>query len=144
MSATSWTPYDTLIILATVVVPAAMVGLLLSMMRSLRRRQMLQRGLVHIVFLPEKRLRFLVSLTALASFFVASGVIDALAGVGILLGTLPTLLSTITFAGGAVALFSIIWTGLRPGTLTEEQKAGLAWLPPQYYPLALAPIESKE
>jgi hypothetical protein len=139
-----WTPYDTLIILVTILVPTAMVALLVLMMRSLRRQQMLQRGLVHIVFLPEKRRRFLLSLAALGAFFVASGVIDALAGVGILLGTLPTVLSTFSFVGGATALFALIWTALRPGRLTDDEKAGLAWIPPQYYPLALAPFEASE
>jgi len=144
VSAIPWTPYDTLIIAVTVLVPSAMVGLLLLMMRSLRRQQVLQRGLVHIVFLPEKRRRFLATLTGLGSFFVASGAIDALTGVGLLTGNLATVLSTVSFVGGAVALFALIWTALRPGNLTAEQKAGLAWIPPQYYPLALAPFPSSE
>jgi hypothetical protein len=141
---TAWTTYDTVIILATVLVPSAMLVLLLAMMRSLRRRQMLQQGLVHIVFLPEKRRRFLVSLTALGSFFVASGASDALSGVGLVTGNLATVISGVAFSGGALSLFVLIWTALRPGTLTEDQKAGLAWLPPQYYALAMAPVESAE
>ncbi|MCI4350687.1 MAG: hypothetical protein L3K15_04160 [Thermoplasmata archaeon] len=141
MVASSWTTYDSVIVLVTILVPAAMVGLLVAMTRSLKRRQMLQRGLAHIVFLPEKRRRFLIALTMLSTFFLASGAVDALTGVGLISGGLATVLSGTTFIGGAVSLFLLIITSLRPGTLTEDQKATLAWLPQQYYPLALGPIE---
>lgn len=141
MPAFAWTPYGTLIILLTILVPAAMVGLLAVMTWSLRRRQLLQRGLVHIVFLPEKRRRFLVSLTMLGSFFIASGVVDALTGVGLIVGGITTVLSGVSFIGGAISLFVLIMTALHPGELSEDQKASLAFLPPQHYPLASAPLE---
>ncbi|MCI4319840.1 MAG: hypothetical protein L3K23_06900 [Thermoplasmata archaeon] len=136
-----WTSYDTLIVVVTVLVPAAMIALLLGMMRSLRRRQLLQRGLVHIVFLQEKRQRFLALLSLLASFFIASGIVDALTGVGLVTGGLSTAMSAAAFIGGAVSLFLLIWTSLRPGQLTEDQQAQLAWLPQQYYPLVMGPID---
>jgi hypothetical protein len=144
MAAVSWTNYDILIIVVTVLVPASMVGLLVGMMRSLKRQEMLQRGLVHIVFLPEKRRRFLLSLVLLGTFFLSSGIVDALTGVGILAGNLSIVLSGVSFIGGAIALFLLIWTALRPGALTEDQKAKLAWLPQEYYPLAFAPMDFAE
>jgi len=141
MAPTSWTTYDTVIVLTTILVPAAMIGMWVYLMRSLKRRQLLQRGLVHIVFLPEKRQRFLIFLTLLGTFFISSGVVDALTGVGLIAGNLSTILSAISFIGGGSSLFLLIWTSLSPGELTEDQKASLAWLPQQYYPLAFGAME---
>jgi hypothetical protein len=139
-----WTSYDTVIILVTVLVPASMIAMWYAMFRGLKRRHLLQRGLVHIVFLPEKQRRFLVALALLGAFFVGSGIVEAIAGVGLIDTELATVLSSATFIGGAISLFLLIWTALRPGDLTEDQKAQLAWLPQQYYPMVLGPFETRE
>ena len=135
--------YNLLIIAASILVPASMIGLMLGLLRDLRRRNLLQRGLVHIVFLADKQRRFLVQLSMLGAFFIASGIVDALGGIGAISPTMQTVLSSVTYIGGALALFLLILTSLRPGELTEEQAATLAWLPLQYYPTPETPIEAR-
>ena len=125
--------YNVLIIVASIVVPASMIGLMLGLIRNLRQRNLLQRGLIHIVFLHDKQTKFLAQLSMLGAFFIASGVVDALGGTGVISSAEQTVLSSVTFIGGAAALYLLILTSLRPGPLTEEQRATLAWLPAQFY-----------
>ena len=78
MAALSFVAYQAIIVVIAVVVLLLMVALAVPTLRGLRRRQQLQKGLIYIVFPPEKRRRVLWLLTIFATFFVLSGDVDAL------------------------------------------------------------------
>ena len=141
MAFVSAAAYQEFILVIAFAVPLAMVALAIAMLRSLERRKLLARGLVYIMFLPEKRRRFLWLFTLFATFFVLSGIVDAISGVG-LVGPTPSLyMSTVTFVGGGLCLFLLIATSLHPGQLTVEEQATLDRLPKGFFGLAFAPLE---
>ncbi|MCI4361086.1 MAG: hypothetical protein L3J91_05230, partial [Thermoplasmata archaeon] len=80
-------------------------------------------------------------LTIFATFFVLSGDVDALGGLSLVSFQVREVLSGITFIGGGIALFALIWTSLRPGALSQQEEATLARLPDGFYSLAFAPLE---
>jgi hypothetical protein len=130
-----------LVVILIIVIPTAMVITLAGLLSRLRSRRLLQRGLIHIVFLPEKRRRFLVLLVLLGSFFVAAGAVEGLNSVGLLDPTALTILSSTTFLGGGLWLFLLIWTSLHPGNLTPSEVETLRKAPDLVYGLAFAPFE---
>lgn len=130
-----------LVLVTIVVLPLSMAALFLFLVARLRSRHLLQAGLIRVVFLPEKRRRFLTLLGLLSVFFLASGAITGLWSIGLLSETWDNILSPIAYLGGAVWLFLLIWTSLHPGVLTADQVARLSAAPREFHSMAMIPLE---
>ncbi|MCI4321554.1 MAG: hypothetical protein L3K18_02300 [Thermoplasmata archaeon] len=131
------------IVIVTLIVtlPGAMLGMLVFLLVRLHSRRQLQKGLFQIIFLPEKRTRFLTLLILLATFFLASGAVEGLSSVGFVSTLELQILTPITFLGGALWLFLLIWTSLNPGRLTAAEIATLETAPAEFYSLAFAAMD---
>jgi len=133
-----------LILVATIGVLAAILGFFLLMLERLRREGDLDRGLVHIVFLPERRRNFLRLISLLAVFFILSGINTALASVGLVGALTQDVLSSVAYIGGAVCLFLLIWVGLRPADIHPDRRAELERTSQEMVLLAFAPADARD
>jgi hypothetical protein len=129
------------IVTLIVTLPGAMLAMLVYLLGRLKSRRLLQQGLFQIIFLPEKRTRFLTLLILLATFFLASGAVEGLNSVGFITTLELQILTPITFLGGAVWLFLLIWTSLHPGRLSASDVATLETAPAEFFSLAFAAME---
>jgi hypothetical protein len=133
-----------LILAATVAVLGAILGFFILMLQRLRHRGLLEKGLIHVVFLPERRRNFLYLISSLAFFFLMSGINEALLSIGLIDPTSFGVLDAIAYVGGATCLFLLVWVGLRPAAITEARRAELERTSHDMVMLAFAPAEGRE
>ncbi|MCI4372911.1 MAG: hypothetical protein L3K02_04645 [Thermoplasmata archaeon] len=133
-----------LILAATLGTLAVLAGFFLLMLERLRRHGDLHRGLIHVVFLPERRRAFLRLIALLAVFFILSGLNEALAAIGLLSTLTVDVTSTVAYIGGAACLLLLIWVGLRPAEITPDRRAVLERSSQEMILLAFAPAEVQE
>jgi hypothetical protein len=137
-------PVSVLVLIVTIVVLGSILGFFLLMLERLRRRGDLQTGLIHIVFLPERRRNFLRLISLLAVFFILSGINTSLASVGFLDLLTQDVVSTVAYVGGAVCLFLLIYVALRPAEIEEHRRAELERSSQELIMLAFAPADARE
>jgi hypothetical protein len=130
-----------LILLLTLGLLAGILIFFLASLERLRRRGVLQRGLVHLVFLPERRRKFLGLIGLLVICFILSGMNDSLQSIGLVNPLTYDILSSIAYGGGAIALFSLIWVALRPVEIAAGRRAELERSSQEMIMLAFAPVE---
>jgi hypothetical protein len=133
-----------LILVATLGGLALLIGFFALMLERLRRHGDLQRGLIHVVFLPERRRAFLRLIALLAFFFVLSGLNDALSAIGVFSTLAVNITSSIAYVGGAICLLALIWVGFRPAEITPDRRADLERASHELILLAFAPAEAGE
>ncbi len=142
MSGPLGTTDSILILAATLGALAFLLGFFGFMLERLRRRGDLQRGLIHVVFLPERRRAFLRLIGLLSFFFILSGLNESLESIGLISALTADVVSTISYVGGAMCLLALIWVGLRPAEITPERRAHLERSSQEMILLAFAPSEA--
>jgi len=125
----------------TIGFPLILIGAVALLVLRLWRTGYLVRGLVNIVFLPEKRHWFLALLVLQSGFFLVGGMVEALYYLGVLSNLAVDVLAPITFVGGGVWLLLLVLVGLRPGELTAEQRARVAMESKEMFGMAFIPLE---
>jgi hypothetical protein len=133
-----------LILLLTLGLLGAILIFFLASLERLRRRGVLQRGLIHLVFLPERRRKLLGLTGLLVVCFLLSGMNDSLDAIGLLTPLTYDILSSVAYGGGALALIFLIWVTLRPVEIAPGRRAELERSSQEMLMLAFAPIEVHE
>ncbi len=136
--------YSILVLLVAFGTLAALLGFLALMLERLRRRGALEAGLIHIVFLPERRRAFLRLITLLAIFFILSGLNATLVSVGAVNTLTENVVNSVAYAGGAISLLLLIWVGLRPVNLPADRKVGARALLAGDDPARVRPLRGPE
>jgi heme A synthase len=137
-------PAATAIILANLIVLPMLVVVTFLMVRSLRRRGLLDQGLIHIIFLPERRRHFFGLFVLLVIFFLLSGFNAGLGTLGLTSDLVQNIISAIAYGGGAICLFLLVWVALRPMKLSEERRRELERLSHSMVMLAFAPADARD
>jgi heme A synthase len=137
-------PAATAIILANLIVLPMLVVVTFLMVRSLRRRGLLDQGLIHIIFLPERRRHFFGLFVLLVIFFLLSGFNAGLGTLGLTSDLVQNIISAIAYGGGAICLFLLVWVALRPMNLSEERRRELERLSHSMVMLAFAPADARD
>jgi hypothetical protein len=143
MSSALGTTYSIQVLLVAFGTLAALLGFLALMLERLRRRGALEAGLIHIVFLPERRRAFLRLITLLAIFFILSGLNATLVSVGAVNTLTENVVNSVAYAGGAISLLLLIWVGLRPVNLPADRRLELERSSQEMILLAFAPSEAR-
>jgi hypothetical protein len=134
-------PAATAIILANVIVLPGLAVCIVLMVRRLRRRGLLDHGLIHLIFLPERRRQFFSLFVLLVLFFLLSGFNTGLGTIGLTSSPVQDTISAIAYGGGAVCIFLLVWVALRPMKLTEERRQELEQRSHSMVMLAFAPVD---
>jgi hypothetical protein len=137
-------PAATSIILANLIVLPMLVVVTFLMVRSLRRRGLLDQGLIHIIFLPERRRHFFGLFVLLVIFFLLSGFNAGLGTLGLTSDQVQNIISAIAYGGGAICLFLLVWVALRPMNLSEGRRRELERLSHSMVMLAFAPADARD
>jgi high-affinity Fe2+/Pb2+ permease len=137
-------PDSILTLIATFGLLALVLGFFLLMMWRLHRQGALDKGLVHLVFLPERRRNFLRLIALLAFFFILSGLNESLNYLGLVSELTQDVVSAIAYGGGALCLLLLIWVGLRPAEITPERRVELERSSQEMILLAFAPAEARD
>ena len=133
---------SSLILLLTLGLLAAILIFFLASLERLRRRGVLQRGLIHIVFLPERRRNFLGAIALVVVCFVLSGMNASLDSIGLVSPLTYDVVSSVAYGGGAIGLFAMIWIGLRPAEIHASRRAELERSSRELVMLAFAPADA--
>jgi len=144
MSFTPGDPDSVLTLIATFGLLATVLGFFVLMLERLRRQGALEKGLIHVVFLPERRRNFLWLIFLLGFFFVLSGLNESLTFLGVFDVLTEDVLATVAYVGGAVCLLLLIWVGLRPAEIPAERRAELERSSQELIMLAFAPAEVRD
>jgi hypothetical protein len=136
-------PAATAIILANLIVLPTLVVVIVLMVRSLRRRGLLDQGLIHIIFLPERRRHFFALFVLLVVFFLLSGFNAGLGTLGLTSDLVQDLISAVAYGGGAICVFGLVWVALRPMKLSEERRQELERMSHNMVMLAFAPVDAR-
>ncbi|HKV90899.1 MAG TPA: hypothetical protein VJQ43_06895 [Thermoplasmata archaeon] len=118
-----------------VLVPVGLLLAALVLVLRLAARGQLRRGIVYLVFLPERQ-RSLVRLFVLTvSFFLAEGIFSGLVLLQNLPETIGDLMAALTNIGAALGLFLLLTRGLAPHPLSTAERVQL-----DAQPVALAAL----
>ncbi|HKV90065.1 MAG TPA: hypothetical protein VJQ43_02580 [Thermoplasmata archaeon] len=120
---------------ANVVVPLALLLTALVLVLRLSARGELRRGILYVVFLPERQKALTRVFVLTVAFFLAGGLFAGLT----LLGGLPEPVSDLTISlsdiGASVGLFLLLTRGLAPRHLSTGERVQL-----DAQPIALAAL----
>jgi hypothetical protein len=98
-------------------------GLTLYLLRGKARLGPILSAFAQVTLLPERRRWFLFLLWVESLCFLASGILLGLVHLGIQVTSDPDLLYTACFLAGMISLGVLVWFGLSPRPLTEEEMA---------------------
>jgi hypothetical protein len=121
--------------LVTLLAPIAILSVALYLVLRLAAAGDLKRGVLYIVFLPERQRVLVRWFVIMALFFIAGTVLDGLSLLAIIPGYVDALAGAIADIGAAAALLLLLDRGLRPSPLSESERANL-----NAHPLLLAAL----
>jgi vacuolar-type H+-ATPase subunit I/STV1 len=139
------TPAETYLTLGlTIGLLGLITGLFLAMIVRLRKRGLLDQGLAQVIFLPGRRSRVFMLVSALGVLFILGGLVQALESLGWLSTIVLNVLVSIVYIGGALCMILLITVGLRPTPLSDDQRAEAVRSSREFMMLAFAPVEARQ
>jgi|SRR5580658_5456316 hypothetical protein len=108
------------------------------------RTEFLMEAMVQYAFLPEKRRRYMTFLSLEGCLFLLSALAWGLTSMRVIPPAIGDLLLPLLFLAGMTSIAALTWVGLRPTTLSSEDRAALRASGPAFlYSLAMAPLAER-